>query len=82
MLPVGGRGGLRIDEPAVGLSLVLALLSGVRDVPVDEHIVAIGEVGLAGEVRSVSQVEARIAADELEAQGDCRYFRSAEEREG
>ena len=32
-----------------------------RDVPVDEHIVAIGEVGLAGEVRSVSQVEARIA---------------------
>ena len=54
-------GGLRIDEPAVGLSLVLALLSGVRDVPVDEHIVAIGEVGLAGEVRSVSQVEARIA---------------------
>ena len=54
-------GGLRIDEPGVGLAVTLALLSGARDIPVPENIVAIGEVGLAGEVRSVSHIESRIA---------------------
>ncbi|MBQ9467422.1 MAG: DNA repair protein RadA [Clostridia bacterium] len=53
-------GGLRIDEPASDLPLALALVSSLKDKPIGEHIIAFGEIGLAGETRPVSQIEARV----------------------
>ena len=47
-------GGLRLDEPAADLSIAIALVSSLRDKPIDDGLVAFGELGLAGEVRSVS----------------------------
>jgi len=57
---VNVAGGVRIDEPAVDLGMTLAIVSSLRDIPVDATAVAIGEVGLGGEIRSVSQAEKRI----------------------
>ena len=57
---VNVAGGVRIDEPAVDLGMALAIVSSLRDVPVDSTAVAVGEVGLGGEIRSVSQIEKRI----------------------
>ena len=54
-------GGLRLDEPASDLPVALALVSSLKDSPVPEGVVAFGEIGLAGEIRSVSQAEARIS---------------------
>lgn len=54
-------GGLRLDEPAADLPVALALVSSLKDTAVNEGIVAFGEVGLAGEIRSVSHCEARVA---------------------
>ncbi len=54
-------GGVRVDEPAVDLPVALALASSLRGRPVPEDVVAFGEVGLAGEVRGVSRVRARLA---------------------
>ena len=53
-------GGLRINEPAADLGLILAVASSIKGVPLDPHTVAIGEVGLTGEIRNVSFLEARI----------------------
>ena len=53
-------GGLKLDEPAADLSVALALISGIKDVPFPDDAVAIGEIGLSGEVRSVSRIGARI----------------------
>lgn len=59
-------GGLRLDEPAADLSIALALVSSLRDKPIDDGLVAFGELGLAGEVRSVSHAVSRIMeADRL-----------------
>ena len=54
-------GGIKITEPAVDLGIVLALVSGYRDVPIGNGVVAFGEVGLSGEVRAVSQAELRVS---------------------
>jgi DNA repair protein RadA/Sms len=54
-------GGLRVREPAADLALALAIASSHRDKPVAGDLVAIGEIGLTGEVRSVSQLERRLA---------------------
>ena len=54
-------GGLRITEPAADLGLILAVASSMTGTPLDPHTVAIGEVGLTGEIRNVSFLEARIA---------------------
>ncbi len=54
-------GGVRIDEPAVDLGSALALASSFKEKPVDPGLVAVGEVGLGGEIRPVSQAERRIA---------------------
>ena len=54
-------GGLRLDEPASDLPVALALVSSLKDTPVPEGVVAFGEIGLAGEIRSVSQADARIS---------------------
>ena len=53
-------GGLRVDEPGADLALALALISCLKDKPIDEHTVAMGELGLAGELRPVTGVEARV----------------------
>lgn len=54
-------GGLRLDEPAVDLAVAMALVSSLKDMPVLENALAFGEIGLAGEIRSVSHAEARAA---------------------
>lgn len=53
-------GGLKIDEPACDLSIALAVVSGLKDVPVPEDVLAFGEIGLGGEIRSVTACELRI----------------------
>ncbi len=53
-------GGLKVDEPASDLACVLALISGLKDKAFDEKTAAIGEIGLLGECRSVSNIEQRI----------------------
>lgn len=57
---VNVAGGLKVVEPAVDLAIAAALASSYRDVPVDPDTVLAGEVGLAGEVRSVQQTEKRL----------------------
>lgn len=53
-------GGLRLDEPAADLAVCMSLVSGLRDVPIDDKLIAFGEVGLSGEIRTVPRVAARI----------------------
>lgn len=53
-------GGIRMNEPAVDLGIVLAILSSYREVPIDEKTICFGEVGLSGEVRAVSMAGQRI----------------------
>jgi DNA repair protein RadA/Sms len=54
-------GGLRIGEPAADLAVALAIASSFRDRPIEPQSVAVGEIGLAGELRSVSQMERRLS---------------------
>ena len=54
-------GGVRVREPAADLAVCLAIASSLCDVPVPQRTVAIGEVGLAGEVRPVPQLERRLS---------------------
>ena len=53
-------GGIRFDEPAADLSVAVALISGLLDRPAPNDLIAFGEIGLAGEVRSVAKAEIRI----------------------
>lgn len=53
-------GGFRLDEPAGDLPAAMALFSGIMDKPVSEDIIAFGEIGLGGEIRSVSHITQRI----------------------
>lgn len=53
-------GGLRLDEPGADLPVVLAVASSYRDTPIADDLVAIGEVGLTGEIRSVSHMNQRL----------------------
>ena len=54
-------GGLKVDDPAADLAVITAVASGARDKLISESVVLIGEVGLGGEVRSVSRLDARIS---------------------
>ena len=54
-------GGLQLDEPAADLATLLAVASSYRDVPIGSDLAAIGEVGLSGEVRSVTQLDHRLS---------------------
>ena len=58
---VNVAGGLRVSEPAADLALALALASSFRNQPVKPGLVAVGEVGLSGELRSAPQTERRLA---------------------
>jgi DNA repair protein RadA/Sms len=53
-------GGLKIDEPAVDLGIIAAVASSFREKPINANTVVMGEVGLAGEVRAISQAEMRL----------------------
>lgn len=53
-------GGLRLDEPAADLSIAISLVSSLRDKPVDDDIIAFGEIGLGGEVRNVNNISDRV----------------------
>ncbi len=53
-------GGLRLDEPGADLPVILAVASSYRDTPIADDLVAIGEVGLTGEIRSVSNMTQRL----------------------
>ncbi len=53
-------GGLRLDEPATDLSVALALISSLKDTPIRDDTLVIGEIGLGGELRTVSYCEQRI----------------------
>ena len=53
-------GGMRLDEPACDLAICMSLVSGLRDIPIDEKLIAFGEVGLSGEIRSISRVQTRV----------------------
>ena len=54
-------GGIRINEPAIDLGIILAIASSYRDVPVGEKTICFGEVGLSGEVRAVNMPQQRVA---------------------
>ena len=54
-------GGIRMNEPAIDLGIVLAIASSFRNRPIDEKTIVFGEVGLSGEVRAVSMPEQRVA---------------------
>ncbi len=59
-------GGLKVDDPAIDLAIVAALLSSLDDVSVPDNVCFAGEVGLSGEIRAVNRVEMRIQeADKL-----------------
>lgn len=67
-LPLGNQdiianvvGGIRVNEPAADLGIALAIASSSRSARVNPDLVAIGEIGLSGELRAVSQLEKRLA---------------------
>ncbi len=53
-------GGIKINEPAIDLGIILATCSSFKNIPISKDIVAIGEVGLTGEVRTVNLIDKRI----------------------
>ena len=53
-------GGFKLDEPAGDLPVALALYSSMMDKPIDEKLIAFGELGLGGEIRSVSHIQNRL----------------------
>lgn len=75
-------GGLRLDEPGADLPVALAIASSYRDQPIADDLVAIGEVGLTGEIRSVSHMNQRLAEVSRLGFGKCIIpKRSAEKLE-
>jgi DNA repair protein RadA/Sms len=57
---VNVAGGIRIDEPAADLGIASSIVSSLRDVPVDSQTVAIGEIGLGGEIRTIAYCDKRV----------------------
>lgn len=67
-IPMGGNdvfvsvaGGMRLTEPATDLAVMTAIVSSLRDLPIDSKTVIIGEVGLSGEVRGIGLADRRVA---------------------
>ncbi len=61
---VNAVGGIRIDEPAIDLAVALAIVSSLRNHPLDMQTIIIGEIGLTGEIRPVNLIEKRISEAE------------------
>lgn len=53
-------GGVKLDDPSADLAVALSLISGLKDTPLDDYMVAFGEIGLAGEIRTAQNVELRV----------------------
>ena len=64
-------GGFKLDEPAGDLPVAMSLYSGIMDKQIDEDLVAFGEIGLGGEIRSVSHIAQRIREAERMGFGKC-----------
>ena len=73
-------GGLRLDEPGADLPIVLALASSYRDQCIPDDLVAIGEVGMTGEIRSVSHMNQRLAEISRLGFKKCMIPRSGSEK--
>lgn len=54
-------GGLRVDDPAADLSIITSIASSTMDKPIEDNVILLGEVGLAGEIRSISKIEHRLS---------------------
>ena len=53
-------GGLKLDDPSVDLAAALALISSIKDIPVPQNVIAMGELGLVGECRAITDLQKRI----------------------
>jgi DNA repair protein RadA/Sms len=53
-------GGVKIDEPSIDLAVGMSIYSSFKDIPIDSETVMLGEIGLSGEVRTISYIEKRI----------------------
>lgn len=73
-------GGLKINDPALDLAVVAALVSSLQDMAIDKNIAFAGEVGLSGEIRAVGRVEQRI--QEAERLGFTRIYISTNNLKG
>ena len=51
---------MRLDEPAVDAAICLALISSLRDIPVPDDLIAMGEIGLGGEFRAITYADLRV----------------------
>ena len=56
-------GGIKISEPALDLGIILAVVSSLKNLSINNDVVAIGEVGLTGELRNVNMIEKRIKGE-------------------
>jgi len=65
-------GGIKVDDPAFDLAIIIAILSSDLDLPIEKNICFAGEIGLSGEIRSVQRIEQRIA--EAERLGFKKFF--------
>jgi DNA repair protein RadA/Sms len=54
-------GGIKVDDPAFDLAVIIAVLSSDLDFPIEKNVCFAGEIGLSGEIRSVQRIEQRIA---------------------
>ena len=75
-LPLGNKdvylniaGGMRVDDPAADLAVAVAIASSLKDIPIEENLLLVGELGLLGELRTVGQLNRR--AREAAAFGFC-----------
>ena len=57
-------GGIRVDDPAIDLAVISAILSSTVDIPISKNTCFAGEVGLSGEIRPVNRLEQRISEAE------------------
>lgn len=57
-------GGIRVEDPAIDLAVMVSIISSQQDIAVPTHIAFAGEIGLSGEIRSVNRIEQRIAEAE------------------
>lgn len=73
-------GGIKVEDPAIDLSLIVSVISSLHDIAADRRSVFAAEVGLSGEIRPVSRIEPRIA--EAAKLGFKRMFISAQQQEG
>jgi DNA repair protein RadA/Sms len=78
-------GGLKIEDPAIDLAMVFALLSSYEDIPLSQKICFAGEIGLSGEIRAVNRIDQRISEAEklgFDSIVISKYNRKAEPHKG